>query len=71
MAHIGIRLSDQEKEMLEESAQQNDLTISQILRKLIRKYLGEQNNGWKRSQLARFKNCSMRSHQWRSQLFAK
>jgi len=45
MAHIGIRLSDQEKEMLEESAQQNDLTISQILRKLIRKYLGEQNNG--------------------------
>jgi len=45
MAHIGIRLSDQEKEKLEESAQQNDLTISQILRKLIRKYLGEQNNG--------------------------
>ena len=45
MAHIGVRLSDQEKEMLEESAQQNDLTISQILRKLIRKYLGEQNNG--------------------------
>jgi len=45
MAHIGVRLSDQEKEMLEASAQQNDLTISQILRKLIRKYLGEQNNG--------------------------
>lgn len=45
MAHIGVRLSDQEKEKLEESAQQNDLTISQILRKLIRKYLGEQNNG--------------------------
>ena len=45
MAHIGVRLSDQEKEMLEESAQQNDLTISQILRKLIRKYLGESKDG--------------------------
>ncbi|MBR5298730.1 MAG: ribbon-helix-helix protein, CopG family [Bacteroidales bacterium] len=45
MAHIGVRLSDQEKEMLEESAQKNDLTISQILRKLIRKYLGDADNG--------------------------
>ena len=45
MAHIGVRLSDQEKEMLEESAQKNDLTISQILRKLIRKYLGDEYNG--------------------------
>ena len=45
MAQITIRLSDQEKEDLAEHASANDLTISQILRKLIRNYLGGLNNG--------------------------
>ena len=40
MAQIAIRLSKQEKEKLAASAAANDLTISQILRSLIRKYLG-------------------------------
>lgn len=45
MARIGIRLTDQEKEMLAETAQQDDMTISQIVRKLIRKYIGETKDG--------------------------
>lgn len=45
MARIGIRLTDQEKEMLAETAQQDDMTISQIVRKLIRKYIGESKDG--------------------------
>ena len=45
MAQIAIRLSEQEKEMLAASAAANDLTISQILRSLIRNYLGGLNNG--------------------------
>ena len=45
MAQLGIRLSDQEKELLAANAQQNDMTISQIVRKLIRKYIGELSNG--------------------------
>ena len=45
MARIGIRLTDQEKEILVESARQDDQTISQIVRKLIRKYIGESKDG--------------------------
>ena len=45
MAQIAIRLSDQEKEMLAASAAANDLTISQILLSLIRKYLGGLTDG--------------------------
>ena len=45
MARIGIRLTDQEKEILAETAQQEDMTISQIVRKLIRKYIGETKDG--------------------------
>lgn len=45
MARIGIRLTDQEKETLAETAQQDDMTISQIVRKLIRKYIGETKDG--------------------------
>ncbi len=45
MARIGIRLTDQEKEMLVETAQQDDMTISQIVRRLIRKYIGESKDG--------------------------
>lgn len=45
MAQIAIRLSEQEKKALAEQASANDLTISQILRSLIRKYLGGLDNG--------------------------
>jgi len=45
MAQIAIRLSEQEKEELAANASANDLTISQILRKLIRNYLGGLTNG--------------------------
>ena len=45
MARIGIRLTDQEKEVLAETARQDDSTISQIVRKLIRKYIGETKDG--------------------------
>ena len=45
MAQIAIRLSEQEKEELAATAAANDLTISQILRKLIRNYLGGLTNG--------------------------
>ena len=45
MAQIAIRLSEQEKEKLAANAAANDLTISQILRSLIRKYLGGLTDG--------------------------
>ena len=45
MAQVAIRLSDQEKEKLTEQASANDLTISQIIRKLISEYLGGIDNG--------------------------
>ena len=41
MAQIGIRISDQEKDRLAKCAAADDLTISQIVRKLIRKYIKE------------------------------
>ena len=41
MTQITIRLSSQEKKVLTRYALDNDLTISQIVRSLIRKYLKE------------------------------
>ena len=40
MTTIGIRLPKGEKEILVENAQRTDTTISQILRRLIREYVG-------------------------------
>jgi len=40
MTTIGIRLPKDEKEILVENAQRTDTTISQIVRKLIREYVG-------------------------------
>lgn len=45
MNQITIRLSTQEKQTLARIAHESDLTISQILRSLIRKYLKEINDG--------------------------
>ncbi len=39
IATIGIRLSPQEKQSIEEIAKRTDSTISQIMRKLIREYI--------------------------------
>lgn len=41
MAQIGIRITDQEKQVLADCAAANDLTISQILRNLIRRFIKE------------------------------
>lgn len=42
VAHIGIRLDEREKDQITELAQKKDLTLSQIVRKLIRAYLNEE-----------------------------
>ena len=39
MASIGIRLPEQEQRMLARIASQNDMTISQVIRKLIQEYI--------------------------------
>lgn len=39
MASIGIRLPEQEKKTLAAVASQQDMTISQVVRKLIREYI--------------------------------
>ena len=44
MTQITIRLSYQEKNILAKYAFENDLTVSQIVRSLIRKYLKEIEN---------------------------
>ncbi len=44
MTQITIRLSSQEKKVLAKYALDNDLTVSQIVRSLIRKYLKEIEN---------------------------
>ena len=44
MAQIGIRITDQEKQVLADCAAANDLTISQILRSLIRRFIKENEN---------------------------
>ena len=42
LANIGIRLPEQEKAMLAVRADRNETTISDIVRKLIRNYLGSE-----------------------------
>ena len=37
-----IRLDEVEKELLQEYAEENDMTISQIIRRLIKEFLDEQ-----------------------------
>lgn len=44
MAQLTIRLTDQEKQFLMRQALHDDMTVSQILRKLIRKYIKETDN---------------------------
>ena len=39
MTSIGIRIPEQEKEAFATIASQNDMTISQVMRKLIREYI--------------------------------
>lgn len=51
MAQIGIRITDQDKQVLADCASANDLTISQILRSLIRKFIKEHENDNKRSRV--------------------
>lgn len=42
MVKISIRLDEVEKELLQEIAEDQDMTISQIIRRLIKEYLDEQ-----------------------------
>ena len=42
VAHIGIRLDEREKDQIMELAQKKDLTLSQIVRKLLRDYLNKE-----------------------------
>lgn len=41
MAHIGIRISKQDKEKLDEIAKETDTTISEITRNLLDKFFKE------------------------------
>lgn len=42
VTHIGIRLDEREKDQITELAQKKDLTLSQIVRKLLRDYLNKE-----------------------------
>lgn len=42
VAHIGIRPDEREKDQITELAQKKDLTLSQIVRKLLRDYLNKE-----------------------------
>ena len=42
MAHIGVRISKQDKEKLDEIAKETDTTISEITRSLLDKFFKEQ-----------------------------
>lgn len=42
MATITIRIDEIEKELLQEYAEERDMTISQIIRRLIKKFLDEE-----------------------------
>ena len=75
VAHIGIRLDEREKDQITELAQKKDLTLSQIVRKLLRDYLNkEDEKGWenelkrKKQNLkkngCRLKRCSSKFWQW-------
>ena len=39
MATISIRIEETEKEALQQSAQENDLSVSQVVRKAIKEFL--------------------------------
>lgn len=41
MEKISIRLDEVEKELLQESAEEEGVTVSQIIRRLIKEYLDE------------------------------
>ena len=41
LERITIRLDDIEKELLQEYAEENDITISQVIRRLIKEFLDE------------------------------
>lgn len=41
MEKISIRLDEVEKELLQECAEEQDMTISQIIRRLVKEYLDE------------------------------
>jgi predicted transcriptional regulator len=41
LERITIRLDDIEKELLQEYAEENDTTISQVIRRLIKEFLDE------------------------------
>ena len=60
VAHIGIRLDEREKDQITELAQKKDLTLSQIVRKLLRDYLNKEDE--KKQNLkkngCRLKRCS-------------
>ena len=51
IASIGIRLPEQEKAMLAVIADRNETTISDIVRKLIRDYLGSKASHQKENEL--------------------
>ena len=51
LANIGIRLPEQEKAMLAVRADRNETTISDIVRKLIRDYLGSRASHQKENEL--------------------
>jgi antitoxin component of RelBE/YafQ-DinJ toxin-antitoxin module len=42
LATITIRIDEIEKELLQEYAEERDMTISQIIRRLIKKFLDEE-----------------------------
>ena len=46
MSQIGMRISAEEKEKLTRIASSKDLTISQILRRLVKEYLGKEENAY-------------------------
>lgn len=41
---IATRISDEEKEFIEAFCQENDMSISQLIRKAIREYIDKHNN---------------------------
>ena len=55
VAHIGIRLDEREKDQITELAQKKDLTLSQIVRKLLRDYLNKEDEKGRKNKLKRKK----------------
>lgn len=44
MTNIGIRLEESEKQAIMEYAKENDLSISQVVRRAIKEFLMKENN---------------------------